>query len=123
MTYRAQDRSRLAEMMDSELLRLQPDSIEEVLQRMRPCLSAPEEAICPCETGVFDPPLCTDLCPDDRVDDIDGDGVCTGPGFRPPMIGGSDNCPKTWNPGQENKDGDQLGDSCDRCPTDTGNDC
>jgi hypothetical protein len=43
-------------------------------------------------------------------DPPDGDGVAPGPGC--------DNCPGTFNPGQEDSDGDTLGDVCDPC-TDT----
>jgi len=40
--------------------------------------------------------------------DLDGDGIPDG----------SDNCPATSNPGQENADGDSAGDACDICPSD-----
>ncbi len=33
-----------------------------------------------------------------------------------------DNCPSALNPGQENADGDRLGDACDRFPDDAAND-
>lgn len=40
--------------------------------------------------------------------DTDGDGV---PDLA--VATGPDNCPLVWNPGQENADGDALGDACD----------
>ena len=57
-----------------------------------------------------------DVCPNDPNDDVDGDGICVGNGFNPPMTGDNDNCPTTPNPGQANADGDQWGDACDNCP-------
>jgi VWFA-related protein len=33
-----------------------------------------------------------------------------------------DNCPSVWNPGQENADGDSMGDACDPFPNDPNND-
>ncbi|MFH0902950.1 MAG: MYXO-CTERM sorting domain-containing protein, partial [Pseudomonadota bacterium] len=42
-------------------------------------------------------------CPADFVDDVDGDSWC----------GSTDNCPTTKNPGQEDTDGDGIGDACE----------
>jgi hypothetical protein len=47
------------------------------------------------------------------IDDADGDGVCND---------GTDNCPGTANAGQEDADGDSIGDACDACPNDATND-
>ena len=78
----------------------------------------------------------TDTCPYDPLNDIDSDGVCgdvdgcpnnrdkKSPGvcgcLFPDLDGDGDgifdcrdNCPSTPNPGQENEDGDRLGDECD----------
>jgi hypothetical protein len=41
-----------------------------------------------------------DNCPDDAINDMDNDGVCTGTTFAPPMTGGNDNCPAWFNPTQ-----------------------
>lgn len=59
-------------------------------------------------------------CSDAQVDG-DGDGICTAgaPSIGPSECTGSDNCPVDVNPGQEDLDGDQLGDACD---TDTDGD-
>ncbi|NLE60683.1 MAG: hypothetical protein GX616_20245, partial [Planctomycetes bacterium] len=53
-----------------------------------------------------------DLCPNDPLNDVDGDGAC----------GDVDNCPDTANANQANADGDSLGDVCDLCPNDPLND-
>ena len=58
-----------------------------------------------------------DPCTTDPLNDQDGDGICAGAGFSPPLIGDADNCPTVPNPAQENSDGDALGDACDNCPT------
>ena len=54
-----------------------------------------------------------DNCPDDALNDADGDGICAGTGFVDPMTGDQDNCPADYNPLQGNQDGDSLGDVCD----------
>ena len=51
-------------------------------------------------------------CPSGPYLDADEDGLCDD----------LDNCPNEANPGQENADGDALGDACDSCPHDPAND-
>lgn len=47
-----------------------------------------------------------DLCPADPANDVDGDGVC----------GNIDNCPAVANPGQEDANGNGVGDACEPTP-------
>ena len=47
-----------------------------------------------------------------ECDDNDGDLICV------PI----DNCPDIYNPGQDDEDGDEIGDVCDPCPGDSIND-
>ena len=55
-----------------------------------------------------------DPCIADRFSfDLDGDGFCGSPSQCP---AGCDNCPFQFNPGQQDADGDRLGDFCDNCP-------
>jgi hypothetical protein len=86
-----------------------------------------------------------DACPNDPDNDIDNDGVCgdidgcpTDGNKTVPGICGcgtsdddtdtdgiadcNDNCPNIANPGQGNADNDTMGDICDPCPNDAGND-
>ncbi len=71
--------------------------------------------LCP---GTIAGPVDANGCSDAQVDP-DGDNVCDpgAPSGGPSACTGSDNCPSTANPGQENQDGDQWGDACENCPT------
>jgi len=60
-----------------------------------------------------------DVCTNDLNDDADGDGICVGNGYLPPMTGDNDNCPSTYNPDQTDSDGDGIGDACEVTPTPT----
>ena len=68
---------------------------------------APQDSDCDGAVNV------TDVCPNDPNNDGDSDGICVGNGFQSPKTGDNDNCPDTANAGQENFDGDALGDACD----------
>lgn len=56
----------------------------------------------------------SDIATSQRALDSDGDGICN-PGLSEPAgsCTGSDNCPFTANPSQDNLDGDRAGDACD----------
>jgi len=56
-------------------------------------------------------------CADSQVDG-DGDGICNpgAPSGGPSGCTGSDNCPSTSNPGQQDTDGDGEGNACDTNP-------
>ena len=54
-----------------------------------------------------------DLCADDFDNDIDDDLFCVGNDFKPPKIGGNDNCPIMNNTNQADNDSDLIGNVCD----------
>ena len=56
-----------------------------------------------------------DICPNDDLNDEDGDLYCPGAGFNPPAVGDQDNCPIDTNPTQVDTDADGEGDACDVC--------
>jgi len=56
-----------------------------------------------------------DACPDDGLNDVDGDGYCAGHGFAAPALGDQDDCPFAANADQADADGDGRGDACDLC--------
>ncbi|MEO6027465.1 MAG: thrombospondin type 3 repeat-containing protein, partial [Candidatus Binatia bacterium] len=63
------------------------------------------------------------LAPGDDVKGLETlvNGCAVAPGLDPPDgdgVAGCDNCPGVFNPGQEDSDGDAVGDACDPC-TDT----
>jgi hypothetical protein len=58
---------------------------------------------------------CDPCASDPSPFDFDGDGFCSSPISCP---AGCDICPFTFDPGQEDADGDGLGDACDNCPAD-----
>lgn len=62
-----------------------------------------------------------DPCPLDTLNDQDGDGFCHGGAFYPPMAGMDDNCPRNANDGQQDFDGDRIGDACECDPDDPAN--
>jgi hypothetical protein len=56
--------------------------------------------------------LLTNMCVFGGGGDPDADGLCSA----------DDNCPTSYNPGQEDVDTDGIGDVCDSCPDDPAND-
>ena len=77
--------------------------------------------LCPSTTPAA--PVDAKGCSNAQVDP-DADGICSpgAPSSGPSACTGSDNCPNTYNPGQQDGDGDGIGNVCDLCPNDASND-
>jgi len=56
--------------------------------------------------GLYDQTIMNESCECDCIDDSDGDNICDE----------FDNCIDTYNPDQQDTDGDGLGDDCDQTP-------
>ena len=58
------------------------------------------------DTDSDDIPDSVDHCINDPLNDFDGDGICAD----------EDNCPQMFDPDEEDRDNDGIGDLCDTCP-------
>jgi hypothetical protein len=90
-------------------------------QKLAPQVAVTTLAYAACDDADGDT-LCDidDPCPDDGLDDADGDGKCAGERFSAPKTGGFDNCPDDANSNQLDSDADGRGNACDLCPNAAG---